>query len=54
VVGTKRSAASTTSAVIVPGQGSRNDKCATRAPELPGLGVEPEIEQLGDPVAVYE
>ena len=36
-----------------PGQGARNvDGCFT-APALPGLGVEPELERLGDPSAVY-
>ena len=37
-----------------PGQGVRNiDGCFT-APELPGLGVKPELEKLGKPVAIYE
>lgn len=37
-----------------PGQGVRNiDGCFT-APDVPGLGVEPEMEKLGKPVAVYE
>jgi L-alanine-DL-glutamate epimerase-like enolase superfamily enzyme len=36
-----------------PGQGARNlDGCFT-APDLPGLGVEPELSCLGDPVAAY-
>ncbi|MDX6752431.1 mandelate racemase/muconate lactonizing enzyme family protein [Geminicoccaceae bacterium 1502E] len=36
-----------------PGQGARNvDGCFT-APDLPGLGVEPDRTILGDPVAVY-
>jgi len=38
---------------IAPGQGSRNESGMTAAPALPGLGVEPELEQLGEPVAVY-
>lgn len=33
--------------------GARNDSGATRAPESPGLGVEPDLDALGDPVAVY-
>jgi L-alanine-DL-glutamate epimerase-like enolase superfamily enzyme len=36
-----------------PGQGARNlDGCFT-APDLPGLGVEPDLGCLGDPVAAY-
>lgn len=36
-----------------PGQGARNhDGCFT-APDLPGLGVEPELALLGQPFAVY-
>ncbi len=36
-----------------PGQGARNiDGCFT-APTLSGLGVEPDMTILGDPVAVY-
>lgn len=38
-----------------PGRGSRNDGAGrTAAPDLPGLGVMPEIDLLGEPVAVYE
>ncbi len=37
-----------------PGQGARNiDGCFT-APDQPGIGVEPDMDILGDPVAVYE
>ena len=38
---------------IAPGQGSRNDQGTTVAPDLPGLGVTPDLEKLGEPVAVY-
>ena len=36
-----------------PGQGARNVDGCFSAPLLPGLGVEPEPERLGEPVAVY-
>jgi len=38
---------------IAAGQGARNDKGRTRAPDVPGLGVEPDMDALGDPVAVH-
>lgn len=38
---------------LAPGQGARNSNGTTAAPDLPGLGVEPECDILGDPVAVY-
>ena len=38
---------------IAPGQGARNDNGWTSAPDLPGIGVEPEPDRLGEPVAVY-
>jgi hypothetical protein len=37
-----------------PGQGVRNVDGCFSAPDLPGLGVEPELERLGSRVAVYE
>lgn len=37
-----------------PGQGARNIEGCFTAPDLPGLGVEPEIARLGAPVAVYD
>lgn len=37
-----------------PGQGARNSGGACVPPSLPGLGVEPELERLGKPVAVYQ
>ena len=37
-----------------PGRGSRNEDGCARAPEEPGLGVEPDPSALGDPVAVFE
>ena len=36
-----------------PGQGARNQGGFTRAPALPGIGVEPDVAVLGEPVAVY-
>ncbi len=36
-----------------PGQGARNVDGCFNAPERPGLGVEPEREQLGKPAAIY-
>jgi hypothetical protein len=36
-----------------PGRGARNVDGCFSAPDLPGLGVEPELELLGNPVAVY-
>ncbi len=41
-------------AEIAPGQGSRNQNGESSAPDLPGIGVEPDVALLGDPVAVYE
>ncbi len=38
---------------VAPGQGSRNQAGRTCAPELPGLGVEPEIQRMGEPSATY-
>ena len=38
---------------IAPGQGARNTYGETSAPDLPGIGVEPEISGLGQPVAQY-
>lgn len=38
----------------VPGQGARNEGGLATPPSAPGLGVTPEPERLGDPVAVYE
>ncbi len=38
----------------VPGQGSRNQHGVTTPPDLPGLGVVPNIDTLGEPVAVYQ
>ena len=35
------------------GQGARNIKGCFVAPNAPGIGVEPELDVLGDPVAVY-
>ena len=41
-------------AEVAPGQGSRNQSGLTSAPDLIGIGVEPELALLGDPIAVYE
>lgn len=38
----------------VPGQGARNNGGFATPPSLPGLGVAPDPEALGAPVAVYE
>lgn len=38
----------------VPDQGSRNIDGTVTPPSLPGIGVEPELEILGFPVAVYQ
>ncbi|MEM6589227.1 MAG: mandelate racemase/muconate lactonizing enzyme family protein [Pseudomonadota bacterium] len=38
----------------VPGQGARNHSGAATPPDLPGLGVTPDPEKLGDPAAIYE
>ena len=37
-----------------PGRGSRNIDGCSAAPETPGIGVAPDLEFLGDPVAVYQ
>ena len=37
-----------------PGQGVRNVDGCFVAPDGPGLGVEPSMEILGDPVAIYQ
>ncbi|MCC2113576.1 MAG: mandelate racemase/muconate lactonizing enzyme family protein [Hyphomicrobiales bacterium] len=37
----------------VPGQGVRNTAGTATPPSLPGLGVSPDHDRLGDPVAVY-
>lgn len=37
-----------------PGQGARNTNGTTRAPDAPGIGVEPIPDALGDPIAVYD
>lgn len=39
---------------IASGRGPRNDKGMLCVNDEPGLGVAPDLEQLGDPVAVYE
>ena len=39
---------------VASGRGPRNDKGMLSVTETPGLGVEPDLDQLGDPVAVYE
>ena len=36
-----------------PDQGARNVEGCFSAPDLPGIGVEPELDALGEPVAVY-
>lgn len=38
----------------VPGQGARNHNGCAAPPNLPGLGVEPDINQLGLPCASYQ
>ena len=38
----------------VPGQGARNDHGTATPPSMPGLGVIPDPDQLGLPVATYE
>lgn len=38
----------------VPGQGARNDGGVAMPPSRPGLGVTPDIDRLGPPVAIYE
>ena len=38
---------------VAPGQGARNRNGETGTPDLPGLGVEPDPDRLGEPVAVY-
>jgi len=38
---------------LAPGQGSRNDHGTTAAPDLPGLGVEPSLDVLGEPWATF-
>ena len=37
----------------VPGQGSRNEQGFVTPPSAPGLGVTPDMDILGEPVAVY-
>lgn len=38
----------------VPDQGARNDRGFATPPSAPGLGVSPDLDQLGPPVALYE
>jgi L-alanine-DL-glutamate epimerase-like enolase superfamily enzyme len=38
----------------VPGQGARNAQGLATPPEVPGLGVAPDPERLGAPVALYD
>jgi L-alanine-DL-glutamate epimerase-like enolase superfamily enzyme len=38
----------------VPGQGTRNVSGLATPPSAPGLGVEPDMNVLGEPVAVYQ
>ena len=42
------------SAEIAPGRGCRNDNGHLYVDETPGLGVAPDIDLLGEPVAIYE
>lgn len=37
-----------------PGYGSRNINGCSAAPESPGIGVKPDLDFLGDPVAIYQ
>ena len=37
-----------------PGRGARNQDGAASAPGGPGLGVDPDLDVLGEPVAIYE
>lgn len=37
-----------------PGRGSRNSNGESVAPDMPGLGVAPDADFLGDPTAIYE
>jgi len=39
---------------VAGGRGPRNDNGHLKLPEEPGLGVEPDLDALGKPVAVYE
>ncbi len=39
---------------VVPGQGARNLGRCTAPPDAPGLGVVPNEDHLGEPVAVYQ
>ena len=38
---------------VAPGAGVRNVDGELTVPETPGLGVAPDLKELGDPVAVY-
>ncbi|MDH3673254.1 MAG: mandelate racemase/muconate lactonizing enzyme family protein [Gammaproteobacteria bacterium] len=38
---------------IAPGQGARNTAGVTAAPFEPGIGVEPDVQVLGEPVAIF-
>lgn len=38
----------------VPNQGARNNRGSATPPSLPGLGVSPDLDVLGDPVAAYK
>ena len=38
----------------VPEQGARNNGGHAVPPSIPGLGVTPDIDRLGAPVAIYE
>jgi len=38
----------------IPGQGVRNDQGFVTPPSTPGLGVTPDVSQLGEPIAVFD
>lgn len=39
---------------IAPGQGTRNENGDLRVSDAPGLGVEPDLDLLGEPTAIYQ
>ncbi|MEM1198369.1 MAG: enolase C-terminal domain-like protein [Pseudomonadota bacterium] len=39
---------------VAPGRGTRNDNGDLRVSDAPGLGVEPDLDLLGEPIAIYE
>ena len=39
---------------VAPGQGARNENGSLTASDVPGLGIEPDEDSLGTPIAIYD